>query len=400
MDCSSGARVTGPLAAFAPGFRAELAAGGYSLSSAARHLWLMARMSVWLEATRLETGTLTSREVERFLRAHHERGHWFPRSSRGLIPLLTYLRRIGAVLPEQAAVLSPAEQVLAHFGGYLASERGLRDETIAGYVHAARLFLDTVGYRHGRDLGQLTPGDVRQFLLAQCQRRSVGSVKCVVSGLRAWLRFLHVEGITAMSLSGSVPAVAGWAGTGLPRAIDSTSAQALVDSCDRRTGKGRRDVAVLLLMSRLGLRVGEVATLALADIDWCSGQIVVRGKANRIDRLPLPVDVGQALADYVQHGRPNVDHQELFLRVLAPHHALTTAAAKSIVYRACARSGLPALSAHRLRHTVASELLRRGAGLPEIGQLLRHRSLASTAIYAKVDDAGLRHLARPWPGAA
>lgn len=400
MDRSSRVRVTGPLAVYVPGFRAQLAACGYASSSTARHLLVMARMSDWLEAMGLDAGTLTSQQIGQFLHADREQGHWFPQSSRGLVPLLTYLRGIRVVPPEQAAVLSAAERLLARFGAYLASERGLGAETIAGYVHSARLFLDAVGYRHGRDLGQLTPADVRQFLLAQCQRRSVGSAKCVVSGLRAWLRFLHVEGITTMSLSGSVPAVAGWGGTGVPRVIDTTSVQALVDSCDRRTGKGRRDVAVLLLMSRLGLRVGEVAALALADVDWRGGQILVRGKANRLDQLPLPVDVGQALADYVQHGRPRADHRELFLRVPAPHRALSPAAVKMIVHRAWVRAGLPALGAHRLRHTVASELLRHGAGLPEIGQVLRHRSLASTAIYAKVDDGALRHLARPSPGAA
>jgi site-specific recombinase XerD len=360
----------------------------------------MARMSVWLEVMGLDAETLTSQQVERFMHAHRERGHWFPRSSRGLEPLLTFLRGIGAVPPEQAAVLSAAEQLLARFSAYLASERGLAARTIVGYVHAARLFLDAAGYGRGRDLGQLTPADVRQFLLAECERRSVGSAKCVVSGLRAWLRFLHVEGITAISRSGSVPAVAGWGGTYLPRGIDAASVTALVDSCDRRTVKGRRDVAVLLLMSRLGLRVGEVATLALADVDWRGGQILVRGKANRIGQLPLPVDVGQALADYVQHGRPHADHRELFLRIPAPHRGLTTAALKAIVHAACARAGLPALGAHRLRHTVASELLRHGAGLPEIGQILRHHSLASTAIYAKVDVAALQQLARPWPGGA
>ena len=398
MDRSLRVRVTGPLAAYAPGFRAQLVACGYAPLSTARHLLVMARMSGWLESRGLDAGALTSQQVGQFLRADRERGHWFPQSSRGLVPLLTYLRGVGAVPPEQAAVLSEAEQLLAQFGTYLASERGLRAATIVGYVHAARLFLDALG--HGHNLEHLTPVDVRQFLLAECERRSVGSAKRVVSGLRAWLRFLHVEGVTSRSLSGSVPAVAGWGDSGMPRAIDTASVQALVNSCDRRTGKGRRDVAVLLLMSRLGLRVGEVATLALADVDWRGGQISVRGKANRADRLPLPIDVGQALADYVQYGRPCADRRELFLQVLAPHRALTAAAAKMIVHRACARAGVPALGAHRLRHTVASELLRHGAGLPEIGQVLRHHSLASTAIYAKADRAALRQLARPWPGGA
>jgi site-specific recombinase XerD len=260
------------------------------------------------------------------------------------------------------------------------------------------LFLKAVGFANGRDLNQVTPADVREFLLAERDRRSVASTKSMVSGLRAWLRFLHVEGITAVPLSGSVPAVAGWSGTCLPRGIDAASVQALLSGCDRRTIKGRRDFAVLLLMSRLGLRVGEVAALTLADIDWRGGQILIRGKANRVDRLPLPVDVGQALADYLRRGRPRGEHREVFLRVVAPYCAMTATGLKVIVHAACARVGLPPLGAHRLRHTVASELLRHGAGLPEIGQVLRHHSIASTAIYAKVDAAALRQLARPWPG--
>jgi site-specific recombinase XerD len=222
----------------------------------------------------------------------------------------------------------------------------------------------------------------------------------VVSGLRAWLRFLHVAGMTPVSLAGSVPAVAGWSGTSLPRAMNPTSVKALLGSCDRRTVKGRRDLAVLTVMARLGLRVSEVAALELADVDWRGGQILIRGKASRVERLPLPVDVGQALADYVQRGRPRGEHRELFLRMVAPHGAVTASAVKVIVHAACARVGLPPLGAHRLRHTVASDLLRHGAGLPEIGQVLRHRSIAATAIYAKTNTVALRQLARPWPGDA
>jgi integrase/recombinase XerD len=203
-----------------------------------------------------------------------------------------------------------------------------------------------------------------------------------VTGLRSLLRFLHVEGITAVSLSGGVPAVAGWAGSPLPRGIDAGSVRRLLASCDRRTGKGRRDFAILMLLARLGLRAGEVVALELGDVDWSGGEILVRGKANRIERLPLPVDVGQALAGYLTRGRPRSGQRALFLRVLAPHCGLTVGAVGVLVHAACQRAGLPPIATHRPRHTVASELLRRGAGLAEIGQVLRHRSIASTAIYA------------------
>jgi len=186
----------------------------------------------------------------------------------------------------------------------------------------------------------------------------------------------------------------------LPRGIDSGSVKRLLGGCDRRTTKGRRDFAILMLLTRLGMRAGEVIALELGDVDWRGGKITVRGKGNRLECLPLPVDVGNALAGYARRGRPRNEHREFFLRVLAPHRGLTVGAINVIVHAACDRANLPSIGTHRLRHTVASELLRRGAGLGEIGQLLRHRSIASTAIYAKVDTAALSQLARPWPGGA
>jgi site-specific recombinase XerD len=359
----------------------------------------MAGLSRWLEGVGLELAALTSARAAEFLSARRAEGHRFPRSAEGFVPLLGYLRDLGVVPPASARVRTPAEELLARFGVYLAGERGLATGTIVGYRHAGALLfaaLDVVG----RDLEALTPVDVQEFLLAECADRSVFASKNLVKGLRSLLRFLHVEGITAVSLAGAVPTVAGWSGTSLPRGIDARSVQRLLASCDRRTVKGRRDLAVLTLLCRLGMRAGEVAVLKLADIDWRGGELVVRGKASRLERLPLPVDVGEALAAYVRGGRPRSDVPQLFLRVLAPHRGLTVGGISVIVHTACNRAGLPPVGTHRLRHTVASELLRRGAGLAEIGQLLRHRSIATTSIYAKVDTAALRQLARPWPGGA
>jgi site-specific recombinase XerD len=315
------------------------------------------------------------------------------------VPLLSYLRAIDVVPAAPAAVVSESEQLLARFRRYLVEERGLAIETVAGQVFAASLFLKALGHPGGRGLEDLEPSDVNEFLLQQLGRRSVASAKRLVSGLRSLLRFLHVHGVTAMSLAAGVPAVAGWSGSSVPKAVDVTFVQALLSSCDRQRATGRRDFAVLVLLARLGLRVGEIAQLKLADVDWRGGQVLIRGKGSRLERLPLPVDVGDALASYVEHGRPRDGQPALFLRVLAPHGPLTPAAIKVIVHRACDRAGVPPLGAHRLRHTVATELLRQGAGLPEIAQLLRHRSLTSTAIYAKADTEALRRLARPWPGA-
>jgi site-specific recombinase XerD len=289
--------------------------------------------------------------------------------------------------------------MLERFRHYLLSERGLAAGTIVNHAHAARLFLNSLEDAVLDDLDRLEPAHVHRFVLGESQRRSVASAKCIVSGLKALLRFFHVEGVTDVSLAGAVPTVSGRTDTWLPRRVDADSVRRLLASCDRASRQGCRDYAVLVMLTRLGMRVGEVAALDLGDIDWHRGEILIRGKAERLERLPLPVDVGEALADYVQGARPPSEHRAVFLRVLAPYRGLTRSAVIVIVHSACRRAGLAPIAAHRLRHTVASDLLQAGAGLPEIGQLLRHRSMASTAIYASVDTVALRALARPWPGA-
>jgi site-specific recombinase XerD len=195
-----------------------------------------------------------------------------------------------------------------------------------------------------------------------------------------------------------VPAVAVWRLSGLPRVLEAADVRALFAACHCRTAVGLRDYAVLALLARLGLRAGEVAALRLDDLDWRAGEISVRGKGDRRERLPLPSDVGEAIAVYLRRGRPaRVEGRCVFVRAIAPHRGLTSTAVSQIVASAAGRAGLPPVYAHRLRHTVASELLRAGAGLPEIGQLLRHRRAATTAIYAKVDREALRTVAQPWP---
>jgi site-specific recombinase XerD len=180
--------------------------------------------------------------------------------------------------------------------------------------------------------------------------------------------------------------------------LPSEQVQSLLTAHDLDTRVGLRDHAVLVVLARLGLRGAEVAALKLTDIEWRAGQLVVQGKGSRVERLPLPAEVGQALADYVTRGRPSCECGSLFVTARRPFRPLTPGAVRAIMGRACGRCDLPRLGAHRLRHTLASDLLRAGASLPEIGQVLRHRSQLSTTIYAKVDYATLRTLARPWPG--
>lgn len=220
----------------------------------------------------------------------------------------------------------------------------------------------------------------------------------MATALRSFLMFAHAGGLTAVGLASAVPATASWKLAGLPRALTGEQVAALLGSCDGTSVVGRRDSAVLAVLSRLGLRAGEVAGLRLDDIDWRLGEITVRGKGGRCDRLPLPADVGQAIVSYLAGGRPGAGCREVFLCVRAPWRPMSRGAVTNVVARAARKAGLGTVHAHRLRHSAATAMLGAGAPLEEIGQLLRHRATLTTAIYAKVDIGALRTVARAWPG--
>lgn len=227
---------------------------------------------------------------------------------------------------------------------------------------------------------------------------SVSTTQYFVSGLRSFLRFCFLAGMVNRDLSQAALAVTGRRRSSLPKGIARADADALLGSCDRRTSLGRRDYAVILMLLRLGLRRGDVSGLRLDDIDWRAGELVVHGKGGRQDRLPLPADVGEAIAAYLRRGRPRSDRRELFLLARAPFGPIAAGTVSSTVRRACRRAGVAEVGAHRLRHTAACEMVAAGVPLVEIAQVLRHHSLQSTAVYARVDVEQLRLLAAPWPG--
>jgi len=387
---------------FAAGFAAELGRVGYSPVAASFQLQLMAHASRWLEANGLDAGALSAGTVGRFLAARRAAGYTNYLSGRAMAPLLGYLRGLGAApaaAPPEGPE-TPAEVLLERFGEYLALERGLAAGTVWDYVHAVRPFVAAVGGDGDLDLWELSAAEVTAFVVARCPGQARGSAKLTVTALRSLLGFMHVDGLIPRSLVGAVPSAASWRLSRLPRALEPEHVGRLLDSCDRSAKAGRRDFAILTILVRLGLRAGEVAGFGLDDVDWRAGELVVVGKGRRAERLPLPVDVGEAVTGYLRDGRPSsAQDRALFVRVKAPHRGLTTGGVTQVVVSAARRAGLGQIHAHRLRHTAATLMLRAGAPLEEIGQVLRHRATLTTAIYAKVDRDTLRTLARPWPGA-
>ena len=398
MQDPSRARVAGPLQPYAAGFIEELSRLGYTTQSACGQVFLMAHVSRWLAGQGLDAGGLTPEIADRFLAARRAAGYVLYLSPKALVPLLGFLRRIGAAPEAPPPVQAPEDALLGRYRGYLVTERGLAAETAADYASKVRPFL---AGRAGHELASLTAAEVTAFVVGKCPSMRKGTAKLTVTALRSLLGWLHVAGEIPAPLSWAVPAVASWRLAALPAPLEPVQVQAMLDGCDTRTAAGLRNLAMITLLARLGLRAGEVAGLMLDDIDWRAGEITVTGKGRRSERLPLPADAGEAVAAWLRNGRPEPFEgaRNIFLRVRAPHRALTPTGISQAVFGAGQRAGLDGIFAHRLRHSAATAMLRAGASLPEVGQVLRHRRLLSTAIYAKTDVPALRALARSWPAA-
>ena len=399
------ARVPGPLEPFADGFRGELDRLGYTPFSREFKLNQVSRLSRWLGSRGLAAGDLDEDVAGAFL-ADFGKGRRKPPRMETLRPLLDWLRREG-VIAGPPAVSGPADSLVDGLvDGYrrwMAAERGLAARTSGRYEKTARRFLGSRARAAGGGTGAegLDAAAVTGFLLAEAGRGLCpGSLQGRVAELRSLLRYLYLAGVTGSPLAAAVPPVPGWKDTAVPGLLPPGQVRALLESCRRDTAAGRRDLAMLMVMARLGLRAAEVAGLRLADFDWRAGELAVRGKGRRTDRMPLPADVGEAIACYLQQARPRAAGDAVFLTVVAPHRPLVPTAVSEMVRRRCVQAGLAPARAHRLRHALATELLGAGFTLPEIGQVLRQRDLATTAVYAKVDHAALRTLALPWPAGA
>jgi integrase/recombinase XerD len=392
-------RFRGPLVPYIGGFWGDLMQQGYAPFSGRNLLLVAAHVSRWLEDRGLGTRDLTGERIAQFAAHRRRQGYTHFLTPHAVEPLLGYLRGLGAAPSPAPPPDTPVDRFARAYADYLAAERGLVATTIRGYADFARRFITTEFGGVPPDWRALDAAEVTDFVSREFRQASVGQCKLTVTQLRSLLRYLHVRGELAHDLAACVPAVAGWRLAALPKGLEPEQVEGMLASCDVRSLIGVRDRAVLCLLARLGLRAGEVAALRLADVDWRAGEIVVRGKPRRESRLPLPLDVGKAVVAYLRR-RPRAACRAVFLCARAPHRPITARAISGLTARALRAIGVSAGSAHVLRHTAATQMLRHGASLAEVGHVLRHRHTDTTAIYAKVDHAALRTLVQPWPGGA
>jgi site-specific recombinase XerD len=389
---------------FAPhldSFVATLGKLGYANSTVRQRLRLLRDLARWLRRQSLALAHLQEQLANQFLEERQRTGRLRKGEASTVRHFLEHLRQMGAIpSPEPQVDESPLATLRRQYANYLEKERGLAAVTVARYWPFIERF---VVERFGDGpicVRELAPDDIARFLLRHARSSSPKVARLMVTALRSFLRFLFQHGQTESDLTGAVPTVPEWRLAELPKYLTPEEVERVVHACQRDSPVARRDHAIILLLARLGLRVSEVIALELDDVDWRAGALKVRGKGGHHDCLPLPVDVGEAMASYLRHHRPPCPTRRLFVRTKAPHRGFAHPSSLStIVRRAMNRAGLhPAfMGAHVLRHSLATGMLRSGASLDEIGEVLRHRAANTTEIYAKVDVQGLRSLALPWP---
>lgn len=394
---------SGPLTQWLDSFAERLVQQGYSDLTCRRKMRLVADLSRWLEQQRLTAVKLNEQRVAEYLRG---RWHRLVRKIGDKITprlLLRHLRQLG-VVPAPTLPGGAMELLLRDYEQFLIRERGFAPGSVAHYVRMARSFLADRFPSGSIQLRRLAAHDVSDFILRETNGRGRRSAQLLAAVLRSFLTYLFQKGCTRINLTSAVPSVAGWRLSELPRYLESAQVELILKSCDRRCKVGKRDYAMLLLFARLGLRVGEVARLALTDIDWRAGELRVHGKGGRVDRMPLPTDVGQAIVDYLQKGRPRCSTRSVFIQGQPPYVGFADSPASlcGIVCSAMDRARIKGRhrGAHVLRHSLATRMLAHGGSLSEIGRVLRHQHIQTTEIYAKVDLSALRAMTHPWPGGA
>jgi site-specific recombinase XerD len=394
-------RKSGVLTAEIEPYRQWLFERGFTPASARHLLRNLSQLGVWLQERGMTETVIDAACLDQLFAQRRQLGRCGVPGRLGISRLLAFLDERGLLAATPQEQPTALEQLLDEFRGWLFQERNLSASTVLRYGNTARRFLSEQAMRDGLlQVSDLTGVDVNSFLLRECARVSAGSAKGRVAELRSLLRFLYLHQMLPLRLDAAVPPVGGWRLASIPVIVSVADVAAVIDSCDPTTLRGSRNRAIMLLVARLGLRSIEVARLELDDIDWRRGELTVRGKARRQDRLPLPREVGEALSDYLVQRDEQPSSRRVFFTCRAPRHPIRPDLVNDVVERACLAVGIPPFGPHRLRHALAGELLRKGAGLLEIGQVLRHQDLATTALYAKVDLNTLRSIALPWPGAS
>jgi site-specific recombinase XerD len=392
----------GPLGPHIKSFANQITHQGYKPAVGWRKIYLAAGLSRWLEQKRVVLTDFEEKHINDFLRAR-----WRRVSKRcgeaTLMALLQHLRDAQvtrALAPEPLSELGQVEQ---EYGRFLTQERGLMQSTVDLYLRLVSPFISRHVRKGEPRWKSLVAKNVIDFVLHATPQRGRWSTKSIITALRSFLVFLFQTGQTTTNLAAAVPGVALSQMSDLPRFLQDDQIEQILKGCDRRTKVGKRDYAILLLLARLGLRSSEVTKLRLEDIDWTAGVVLIRGKGARLDKLPLRRDVGEALAGYLRNARPSCSSRHVFIRSRAPHAGLLGARSiGSIVWRAVERAQIraPHRGAHTFRHSLATRMLRKGASLTQIGQVLRHQNVRTTEVYAKVDLIALRRLALPWQGGA
>lgn len=395
---------TGPLRTSIDAFAHQLLHQGYASWTTKYTMRLLADLSSGLQRHTLLATDLNEQRMHAFLHDRYQRCRAHREDRAALRRLLAHLREQGVIpIPMVEIDRGMHSHIACDFQHYLLHQRCLAPRTVQSYLDTVQRFL---GSRFGAlplRLEGLYARDVTAFMVQQAQPYSPTRAKVIATALRSFCRFLLQHGAITHDLAQAVPTVPNWRLSTLPKFMKAEDVACLLQSCERRTPHGQRDDAIVLLLARLGLRAGEVVALTLDDLAWDAGELRIRSKGARHDRLPLPHAVGEALVAYLCGSRPPSATRQVFVRMRAPRRGFANSPAVStIVRRALARAGLnPALKgAHLLRHALATDLLHHGASRAEIGELLRHRHIETTRIYAKVDQDALRALALPWPGGA
>ncbi|MCP4752142.1 MAG: tyrosine-type recombinase/integrase [Proteobacteria bacterium] len=401
LEASQSFLVESSLAPHLNTFVSLLIEHGYTKTTMDRKLWLVGKLNQWFSQQFLRVEELSEQKLDRFIEFQGVKGATRRGDRATLILLLRHLENLG-IVPSSSKKTedSGLDRIEKDFIQYLSRERGLSQATLVRYPAMVRRFLAEHFDRKPVQLETLRASDVTRFMLGYVPTVKRGTARLMATCLCSFFRCLHLRGIIGIDLAEFVPAVADWRMSDIPKFLEPEEVQLLLDHCDQGSKTGQRDYAILLLLARLGLRAGEVTRMKLDDINWESGEIVIRGKGPHMDRFPLPHDVGTALATYLQ-GRPMCSTRRIFVRIRAPHEGFSSSVAVcSLVQRALSRANLHPThkGAHLLRHSLAKKMLDRGASLVEIGEVLRHRLVSTTEIYAKVDMSALQSLAQPWPG--